>query len=541
MVVILCLAVVTVLTLQVQALPTTTPTVDVGYATYAGNLTYPNVVSYLGIPYAEPPVGESRFRSPVPLNTTRIQEAANGKPFDATSYPDFCIQSTTGAGDAGGAGSEDCLKVNIYSPLGAKKADKLPVLVYFHGGAYTYGNPGQWPFDHWVQQVPHVVIVSVYYRLGVYGFLAHPEFLSNSTLGDLNAGFQDQTEALRWVQKHISAFGGDPGRVTIDGDSAGGTVVALRMVVPHMEGLFHAGIAQSAWRPPTPTPAQQEPLFNFLSQQAGCSSGTLTEQMRCLRDADTSILSRAQDTPFNGSYNAFHVVQEPNTVPDLLTTSLLQNRFRRLPLMVGSTSNETVHGLADSPSVAISLKSFYPQLSDEDLREYEQQYPITAFDNSTQQIQTATYESWFVCTRSIMGGAFSGQNVNTWSYRYNQPNPANGDAPLVDHQAENYIMFRGTNPGFNGTTTYTPLDPVQTAFSEELIAYWLSFVRTGDPNTYKLDRSPRWPGYETNGKNRIVLQQGTDVAHSGSHVEQESSVESRRCAFVRSKSAAEQT
>jgi hypothetical protein len=90
--------------------------VNTGYATYVGNLTRPNVVTYLGIPYAEPPVGELRFRAPLPLNTTRVAEAAKGSDVDAKSYPDFCIQGTTGGGDAGGAGSEDCLKVNIYAP-----------------------------------------------------------------------------------------------------------------------------------------------------------------------------------------------------------------------------------------------------------------------------------------------------------------------------------------------------------------------------------------------------------------------------------------
>lgn len=102
------------------------PTVDVGYVTYLGNQTYPNTVAYLGIPYAEPPVGDLRFRATVPLNTTRVSEEANlnGEAVvNATYYPDFCIQGTTGAGDAGGAGSEDCLNVNIYTPYGAHEGD----------------------------------------------------------------------------------------------------------------------------------------------------------------------------------------------------------------------------------------------------------------------------------------------------------------------------------------------------------------------------------------------------------------------------------
>jgi carboxylesterase type B len=150
---------------------TTGPTVNVGYATYLGNQSYPNTVAYLGVPYAEPPVGDLRFRETVPLNTARLRKEAGGQVVNATYYPDFCVQGGTGGespwsthdvlrrspvitlgGDAGGAGSEDCLKVNIYTPYGAKEGDnckcglqiarcdlmrhchEVPVLFYIHGG-----------------------------------------------------------------------------------------------------------------------------------------------------------------------------------------------------------------------------------------------------------------------------------------------------------------------------------------------------------------------------------------------------------------------
>lgn len=106
--------------------------------------------------------------------------------------------------------------------------------------------------------MPEVVIVSVYYRLDSFGFLAHPAFTSSPELGDLNVGIQDQTQALRWVQSHIDAFGGDPGRVTINGQSAGASSVEIHLVAPQQEGLFHGAIAQSVYRTPLPTPQQQE-------------------------------------------------------------------------------------------------------------------------------------------------------------------------------------------------------------------------------------------------------------------------------------------
>lgn len=177
--------------------------------------------------------------------------------------------------DHGGAGSEDCLKVNVYTPANVKSdaqrkriawAKKLefdevrlvPVLVYIHGGGYVFGNPANWPFEHWIQQSPNVIVVSVYYRLSGFGFLSTPEF-SSGELGDLNAGFLDQVEALRWVQKHITKFGGDPKKVTINGESAGGASVELHLIAnAGQENLFRGAIAQSVYRTPLPTPEQQQ-------------------------------------------------------------------------------------------------------------------------------------------------------------------------------------------------------------------------------------------------------------------------------------------
>jgi len=121
---------------------------------------------------------------------------------------------------------------------------------------YQFGNPMNWPFDHWIHQSPNVVIASVYYRLNSIGFLSVPEF-SDSAYGDFNAGFQDQIQALRWINQYISAFGGDPSKVTINGQSAGASSVVLHMVARETEQLFSQAIPQSVYRTPLPTPEQQ--------------------------------------------------------------------------------------------------------------------------------------------------------------------------------------------------------------------------------------------------------------------------------------------
>ncbi|KIM39330.1 hypothetical protein M413DRAFT_447269 [Hebeloma cylindrosporum] len=509
--------------------PSGTNTIDTGYAQYRGAHSYRNAVSYLGIPYAEPPVGDRRFRAPLALNTTRVSLEAKGVVVDATEYPDFCIQGVTG-GAPGGAGSEDCLKVNIYTPPGSKKGSNLPVLVYFHGGGYINGNPRNWPFDHWIDQSPNIIIVSVYYRLSSFGFLATPAFRDTAN-GDFNAGFLDQIQALKWVKEHIYSFGGDGGKVTINGESAGGSSVELHLVAANGgERLFSQAIAQSVYRTPLPTPEQQEPLFNFYAKRAGCGSGSIAAQLACLRKASVSALARAQDAAVTSAFTAsgyklFHPVVDGKVITDFPTKSVLEGKFAAVPLIVGATTNET--------APRATLESFFPSMSRSDVSALLKQYPLSAFaDLPELRLQTAMGDSQFRCARSILGTAFASTS-KAWTYRYNQRTPG---ASGVDHAAENWMMFKGTTTGFNGTTTFSKLSPTATAFAEELIAYWVSFVRSGDPNAFKLARSPVWTPFTADEKSRIVLQEGpgesTDV--SGSFLELESADEGARCRFVAS-------
>ncbi|KAF9235703.1 Alpha/Beta hydrolase protein [Melanogaster broomeanus] len=494
---------------------TTGDTVNVGYATYQGNRSYPNTVAYLGIPYVEPPLGDLRFRAPVPLNTTRVSEVADGRVINATYYPDSCVQGSMGEGDAGGAGSEDCLKLNIYAPYGAVEGDDLPVLFYIHGGGYVWGNPGTLPFDRWIHQSPNVVIVSVYYRLGTFGFLATPEF-TDPTYGDFNVGFKDQIEALKWVKQHIRAFGGDPNRVTINGQSAGGTSVELHMLAQEEERLFHRAMAQSVYRTPLPTPEQQLPLFDFFVSYAGCGTAlSICEQMACLRNASVSALARAQDGAaqgkFSGLYNAFHPVVDGALFTGYPTLQFQSGEFTHVPSLSGS-------------NISLTLKEFFPSLTETDIEEFVAQYPLSDYDSPSQQFQVATGEPEVICGREAMGGA-SSLFSDTWTYRYNTPNPTLG-SDEVTHGADVWMMFEGSNFGFNGTATFSRQTPAELAFASELIAYWLSFVRCGNPNTYKLDMSPTW-------ENTLHPQNSTTV--SGCHMEKSPTAEENRCAFVISK------
>ncbi|KAL0566554.1 hypothetical protein V5O48_015456 [Marasmius crinis-equi] len=309
--------------------------VDVGYAKYTSNHRLGEYsIGYLGVPYADPPIGDNRFRAPVPLKEVKRKSK---EIVDLSSYPEFCIQGGRD-GLRGGAGSEDCLKLNIYKPVNATRNSALPVLVFFHGGGYTFGNPRNFPFDHWINQSPNILIVSVYYRVGSFGFLAPPTTESNTH--DLNAGFLDQIEALRWIQRNIRSFGGDPARVTIDGHSAGGSSVLLHLLREEEEKLFAAAIAQSVYRVPVPRVDQQRELFDFYANEAGCHESNVSEQMECLRKADVSALTRAQDNSetsvtFTSPYRFFRPVVDGKIIRDYPTRTLLKGQSARVPLLVG--------------------------------------------------------------------------------------------------------------------------------------------------------------------------------------------------------------
>jgi len=207
------------------------------------------------------------------------------------------------------------------------------------------------------------------------------------------------------------------------------------------------------------------------------------------------------------------------------------------PSSLDRHQNETLSGGSDIPT---ALTTFFPELTETDINEFLQVYPMSEFSSSAQQFQVATGESELICARAALGGAFA-KTSKTWTYRYNQRNPTSGGTG-VGHAAENWMMFLGTNTGFNGSTTFTPMTPVEISFAEELIAYWLSFVRSGDPNTFKLARSPEWSPYTLGDKARVVLQQDplNTTTRSGSFVELEPQEESQRCQFVISKVAHEQ-
>ncbi|KAG9226791.1 hypothetical protein CCMSSC00406_0009709 [Pleurotus cornucopiae] len=311
------------------------PVVNLGYAAFAGNDTspegevYTSVTFYGGIPFAQPPVGNLRFRAPKRLDET-IRDPARVRISDARNWGAPCIQQTAQVG----IGSEDCLTLNVWKPSNASEASRLPVLVYFHGGGYFADSPFGFPFYHWVAQNQGFIAVSVTYRLNLLGFLGGAAVAAD---GDMNAGFHDQRAALEWVQRNIHRFGGDPDKVTIAGESAGGgSVLAQMMAYGGSKPIhFKRGIIQSAAFGSFPTTEQVEATFENVASIVGCT-GSNVKIMKCLRNASVGALASAIN---KGSYPP--LIEGPGGfLPDLPSRLLHSGKFKKVDFMGGHTTDD---------------------------------------------------------------------------------------------------------------------------------------------------------------------------------------------------------
>ncbi|KAJ7465886.1 Alpha/Beta hydrolase protein [Mycena latifolia] len=275
-----------------------TPIIDLGYARYQGTIdTSTNITTFLGIRYAAAPTGELRFRAPQPPpNATGVQQA--------TAQSNQCYQGALGTAPTNPlrtravevATSEDCLFLSVYYPSDAEgvAAGLLPTIVYIHGGGYVAGASSQFRGSELINQSNNrVVVVIIQYRLGLFGFLAGAAVKENGTL---NAGLRDQEFALRWVNKHISKFGGDPSRVTIWGESAGAGSVLQHVIANNGQTkpqLFRAAITSSLFVPSQYHYNDRIPelVFSEVVAQANCTGEKAV--MACLRAADVTALETA--------------------------------------------------------------------------------------------------------------------------------------------------------------------------------------------------------------------------------------------------------
>jgi para-nitrobenzyl esterase len=434
--------------------------------------------TFQGIPYAAPPVGRLRWAPPHPAtHWSGVREAT--RPASACPQPPGEVP--------GGSTDEDCLHLNITTPDSVTPAHPRPVVVWLHGGGFTTGAGSAYD-AHRMATRGDVVVVTVNYRLGALGFLAHRGLPGSGTFG-----LADQQAALRWVRAEIGAFGGDARNVTLAGESAGGYSVCAQLVSPTAAGLFDRAIIQSGpctGRPDRPFAPSSVPLSTAraagadLAAKVGC--GSVRDVLACLRRVDVSRLLAAQDTDQQPAYGTSLLPSDP-------AAAIAAGHFHRVPVLTGHNHDEGNGWAAGiiqtgSPVTAHTwpdvVAAFFP--SQRQVQAIVRAYPVHRTDGGP-VFGAVIGDANFACPTARTGGLLAA-HVPVWTYEFADEQappltPGTPPFPLgAPHASElPYLFDLGGRPRY--------LTAAQHRLADTLIGYWTRFARTADPNG---PSSPHW-------------------------------------------------
>jgi len=480
--------------LWARELPASNPVIRVAGGEIVGRMWEDGSgATFRGIPYARPPVGDLRWREPMPVEPWKGQRTA-------FEFAAACAQVNGGWNAAAAqSGKEDCLYLNVDTPVLRPKALQ-PVMVWIHGGANAGGNTDE--LSSGKSLCRHgVVLVTIQYRLGLLGFMAHPELTQESphhSSGDY--GLLDQLAALKWVHENIAQFGGDPNRITIFGQSAGSFDVGLLLASPLSEGLFVGAIEQSgpafSWRPtPSLTAAEAEGI-------------TVAEKLEAPKNGAIAFLRKIPAEEF--IRNAQPPYGKGGATPNVdgyflkadTATVYSNHSEQKLPLIVGSNGRE-FPGPKDPQELKLAVEKAFGKNSERALAVYglgETPGPASdpRYGSTADQFTTDTM---FRCGSVATAMEHS---VAAPTYQYEDTHPLPG--------AEANGAFHGAELGYLFGTLFMPETKAQfqrwglniggltdndRTFSELLQTYWTNFAKTGNPNGTSV---PIWPAYNVEHK-----------------------------------------
>jgi carboxylesterase type B len=469
------------------------------------------VDSFLGMPYAAPPVGQLRWRPPGPVTAWQDVRAAR-------AYGNRCPVAVSSNGPR--SETEDCLFINVQRPTGLEAGDDRPVYVFIHGGGLHNGSSNQGDMAAIVRRTG-VVGITMNYRLGVLGFLSTAG-LSAERGESGNYGLMDQQAALRWVRDNVTAFGGDPGRVTIGGESAGGWSVCAHLSAPASAGLFAGAMMQSG-SCASQTQAAAQTSGAATAAAVGCAAAAT--QVACLR---STPVGRLLDAPSQG-FQLF--VRGTSSLPTDPRAAIASGNFARVPVVIGANRDEGrtfqagAIGWSREQYVAWVRQS-YPAIADAVLARYP--WPERKADRFT-----AAYLSGAIVTDSGgvlgIGGCTNrkltqdfASHTRTYAYEFNHRTgpgltPIPGYVWGAGHAAELAYLF----PSFDNGTPIAPLfDRDEQLLAGQMKDLWGTFALTGEPAAR---RTPDWPTYSTQGRTIMSLEAGyrshliSDAALSARH------------------------
>ena len=445
--------------------------------------------SFKGIPYAAPPVGPLRWKPP--------QKAAPlPGVLDATKFGSGCVQTQNPFGI--GSTNEDCLFLNVYAPTGT---GPYPVMVWIHGGAFLNGESNG--YDPGKLVAEGIVVVTINYRLGMLGFLAHPALDNGAGVASTNFGLLDQQLALHWVQDNIGSFGGDKNNVTIFGESAGGFSVHSQLVMPGAHGLFHRAIVQSGAYGNTlaPTLESAKTQAATFATNAHCPDPCTADFLRALSPADVLAAQEA--------------LKIQTLLPSLDGTvmpmggvggALMSGTYEKVPVIEGSNHDEW------SLFVGLYLIRANTKLATQ--MDYEAAaaatfglpaaavsgligpYPLANYMNDPNLALTAAGTDFVFSCSSHTAATQLSANAATFAYEFSDPNapqlllPVPPSDPAFKYRAAHAseLQFIWNLPMAGSF----PLSADEQALSTTMVKYWTQFAKTGDPN---FPGGPTWPKY----------------------------------------------
>jgi para-nitrobenzyl esterase len=445
------------------------------------------VIAFKGIPYAAPPVGDLRWQPPMPAakwKGTRSATNFGSHCVQSGSYPDMVFH------DPGP--SEDCLTLNVWTPANVKSDSKLPVMVWVYGGGFTTGGTSENRQDGQFLAHRNTVIVSMNYRLGIFGFFVHPELTAESPHhASGNYGLMDQAAALEWVKRNIASFGGDPSNITIFGESAGSFAVSTLMASPQTRGLISKAIGESggalysAGLSYPPRAALEQRNVDFAQTAFGTSK---LADLRKLSPDQLVKAATAKTTPppprFGPDVDGYFL---PESVPAIYAAG----QQAHVPLLAGWNADEARAGIlfAKPPVTAESFTAEADKEFGDRAKDFLAVYPATT------DAEALTSAGDFASDRFI---AFSTwrwieaqiQTGNAPVYRYfftlGNPGDQNHTAAMGAFHSDDIEYVFGTLDSRPGAVWR----PEDRKLSDQIGQYWTNFARTGDPNGTGL---PNWP------------------------------------------------
>lgn len=494
-----------------QTLPQLVKLTSSGYVIGYVSEDDPSVRVFLGVPYAEPPVGDLRFRPPRPATPPEV-------PIDAIVESPACMQVPYRDGSFYASPlvevGEDCLYLNLWTAAESEN-DRRPVMVWIHGGALTRGSGSLPLYDGTALARKGVVVVTVNYRLGPFGYLAHPALSAESEQGASgNYGVLDQILALEWVRDNIATFGGDPDRVTIFGESAGAWSVNVLQASPLARGLFHRAIGQSGGffdglpvlR--SPEDGSAESAGEAFAKRLGIEGGDAAARLREL-DAEAILAEASKQGAFATRPNVDGWV-----LPKQVAEIYRAGEQADVPVLVGSNRDEATSLMgrmlpSNKSGVEFLVKSQFSDVAEE----FFEVYPVSTdaearrafIDAFSDRVFAWHMKTWAALSETVPSPA--------WLYFFSHAPPH----PEKD--------FYGAYHAAEIAYAFDNLDKLDYEYAEEdhvlaeaMSGYWVAFASTGDPNPPGGPDLPAWPEFKPDTARHLEL--GSKI-EAGSHLHRE--------------------